>query len=179
MSNKKSIKELIVVEGKTDISLLSSRIDAFFFRTNGYALTKEDIAFINLANEYIGVILLLDPDGPGNKIKQKILNIAPSCKVIDLNKKECIKKNKVGVAESNIESTFLEILKVATVQKERTFNISKKELCECNLIGSNNSKNTRDRLSKALNINLYNSKDLFLKLNCIKINKEQIINYVK
>lgn len=177
--NKIIIKELIVVEGKTDISFISSKIDAFFYRTNGYAITKKDLEFLKLSNKYCGIILLLDPDGPGIKTKEKIMNYVGDCKQVVLEKKRCIKHNKVGVAESDINETKNKIIEVATILEKKEINFSKEELNSLNLINNENSKNTRNKIGEYLGLKIYNSKDLFLKLNCIKINKEDLIKHVK
>ena len=43
---KKKIDGVLIVEGKTDVSYLSSFIDTFFLTTNGYDLSEEKIDFL-------------------------------------------------------------------------------------------------------------------------------------
>ena len=58
------IKELIVVEGKTDIDFLSSFLNADFYQVGGSAIDKDDIDFLKKANAERGIIVLTDPDYP-------------------------------------------------------------------------------------------------------------------
>ena len=63
------IRELIVVEGKNDTKRLKSFFDVDTIETHGMGLGKETIELIRKANEKRGVILFLDPDTPGEKIR--------------------------------------------------------------------------------------------------------------
>ena len=66
------IQEVIVVEGKNDTRRLQSFFDVDTFETDGLALNKEKIELIRKLNEKRGVILFLDPDSPGEKIRQRL-----------------------------------------------------------------------------------------------------------
>ena len=58
------IKEVIVVEGKSDLIFLKSFLDAEIIITNGSEISKETLDLIKKANETTGVIVLTDPDYP-------------------------------------------------------------------------------------------------------------------
>ena len=47
--NKININAVLIVEGKEDVSYLSSFINALFFTTNGYDLNEEKISFLKEA----------------------------------------------------------------------------------------------------------------------------------
>ena len=68
---KKKIKEVIVVEGKNDTNHLKEFFDVDTIETSGLGLNKETIELINNINSKRGVILLLDPDTPGEKIRKR------------------------------------------------------------------------------------------------------------
>ena len=51
---------------------LSNIIKAEFIVTNGFEINEETIELIKKVNETKGVILFLDPDGPGEKIRMKM-----------------------------------------------------------------------------------------------------------
>ena len=70
-----TIKEVIVVEGKTDVATLSNIIKAEFIITNGFEISDETIDLIKKVNETKGVILFLDPDGPGEHILEALENL--------------------------------------------------------------------------------------------------------
>ncbi|MBR4421464.1 MAG: toprim domain-containing protein, partial [Erysipelotrichaceae bacterium] len=63
------IREVIVVEGKNDTRRLQAFFDVDTIETHGLGLKKETIDFIRKVNEERGVILFLDPDHPGEKLR--------------------------------------------------------------------------------------------------------------
>ena len=68
---KKKIKEVIVVEGKDDISAVKNAVDAEVFQVNGHAVRKNrSIEFLKLAYENKGLIILTDPDYAGEEIRK-------------------------------------------------------------------------------------------------------------
>ena len=82
-----TINEVIVVEGKSDVVTLSNIIKAEYIITNGFEISDETIELIRKVNETKGVILFLDPDGPGEKIRMKIMNKVPNLKHAFVNPK--------------------------------------------------------------------------------------------
>ncbi len=68
---KKKIKEVIVVEGKDDISAVKNAVDAEVFQVNGHAVRKnKSIEILKLAYENKGLIILTDPDYAGEEIRK-------------------------------------------------------------------------------------------------------------
>ena len=72
MSNLPIIKEVVVVEGKTDTTHLKRLFDVQTIETNGSAINKKTMSLISQAAKNVGVILLLDPDSTGELIRKKI-----------------------------------------------------------------------------------------------------------
>ena len=65
----KEIKEVIIVEGKSDKQFLETFLKADILTCNGSAIDGFDIEYVKeLANKR-GVIILTDPDYPGQKIR--------------------------------------------------------------------------------------------------------------
>ena len=60
--SKTVINALIVVEGTTDVSLLTSFLDAEIVTTNGSDVPRETIDYILEASKRKDVIVLTDPD---------------------------------------------------------------------------------------------------------------------
>ena len=69
---KSNIDGVIVVEGKEDVSYLSSFLNALFFTTNGLDINKEKIDFLKRASEKNKIIVMTDNDTAGETIKKKI-----------------------------------------------------------------------------------------------------------
>jgi ribonuclease M5 len=69
---KQKIKQVIVVEGKTDTNHLKKLFDVDTIETNGSAISKSTLNLIKQVAKTKGVILFLDPDYTGNLIRKKI-----------------------------------------------------------------------------------------------------------
>lgn len=167
------IKELIVVEGKTDVDFLSNFIDADFYSVNGSAITSSDIEFLKKANLKRGVIVLTDPDFPGMQIRNKINAEIPEVKNAYVRKEVSIKHKKVGVAESTKEEV-INALNNLVSQNNVINNITLSDLYDLGLVGRANSKELRMILCDKLNIGYSNSKLLLRKINSIDITVEKI-----
>ena len=63
---KQKIKQVIVVEGKTDTNHLKKIFDVDTIETNGSAISKSTLNLIKQVAKTKGVILFLDPDYTGN-----------------------------------------------------------------------------------------------------------------
>ena len=71
------IQQVIVVEGKSDIARVRQAVDADLIATGGYALRSAVIQDIRAAYEKRGIIILTDPDGPGEKIRSRLSVMFP------------------------------------------------------------------------------------------------------
>jgi ribonuclease M5 len=99
MFHKKSIIDVIIVEGKSDTKKLQKIFNVDTIETNGSALSEHTINLIKNVSKIRPIILFLDPDGPGEKIRKKLE------KVLTVYKQAFIKHNtitskKFGVAEA-------------------------------------------------------------------------------
>ena len=74
---KKSIKEIIVVEGKDDVSAVRRAVDATILITNGMGLEDARLKEIAAMAKKQGVIVLTDPDVPGTLIRNRITELVP------------------------------------------------------------------------------------------------------
>lgn len=61
------IKEIIVVEGRDDTARVKMAVDADTIETNGSAIGDTVIQQVRLAQGDEGVIILTDPDFPGER----------------------------------------------------------------------------------------------------------------
>lgn len=68
----KKIKEIVIVEGKTDTALLKELFVVDTIETHGLALDKKTLDLIKEASKNRGIIILTDPDYPGKKIRDQI-----------------------------------------------------------------------------------------------------------
>ncbi|WP_052663988.1 ribonuclease M5 [Mycoplasmoides alvi] len=172
---KETIKEIIIVEGKTDTQKLQKLFNVKTIETNGSALTKETINLIKRAAETVGVILFFDPDYQGNKIRKLVsqhLNFYKECFI----KVEDIKKDseKKGIAEANDEAIIFALKNYVTNSFKNEEIITWNEYLNLNL----NSKEKRIKVCNYLKISYANHKQLFKKLNLLGINFNEIQNFL-
>jgi ribonuclease M5 len=174
---KYNITEVVVVEGYHDLAKLKAifeKIDVYI--TNGSEVSIETLKELKILNEKRGLILLLDPDYQGERIRRIINDYVGDTKHAFLPKKECISKNKkkVGIEHANKDVIIKGLTSFYTSSKTITNLIEYKDLYRLKLIGNPSSKALRKILGEELGIGLNNGKTLFKKLNMFNINLSQI-----
>ncbi len=170
----KKIDAIIVVEGKMDEALLSSFIDADIVTTNGSAVSEETIRYIEEASKTRDIILLLDPDSPGKKIRDTIAQRVPTAKHAFVPKEKSIKKHKVGVTECD-KDTILEALSHLVPEKPApTASLTMNDLLELGLMGDDKSSNLRKDIGSKLNIGITNAKTFLKRANALGITRRRL-----
>lgn len=169
----KEIFEVIVVEGKSDVAFLQTFLKADFIITNGSANDGYDRKYlIEIANRR-GIIILTDPDYPGNKIRQEIESFIPSCKHAFIRKEYSIKKRKVGVAESTKEEVLRALENVVTFNKNVKGTLTPTDLFLLGISGANSSENKKKIIDR-FHIGNCNSKTMLKRLNMLNVSKEEL-----
>ena len=64
------LKEVIVVEGKSDTAAIRRALEADTIETGGFTLAASTLRKIEAAYKKRGIIILTDPDGAGNRIRR-------------------------------------------------------------------------------------------------------------
>ena len=164
---KKIINAIIVVEGKSDVQFLESFIDAEFVITNGSDVPRETINY------------LTDPDSPGKRIRDILNNEIPNLLHAYVDKKECIKKHKVGVAESNKEHILNVLDNVIENTKNEQGNWVMEDLYVRNLCGNENANKLRIKVMQELHLGFGNAKTLLKRLNSLNISKDKVDEVIK
>lgn len=178
----KRIKEVVVVEGYHDLAKLKGifeEIDVVI--TNGSEISDETLNELKILNNKRGLILFLDPDYQGERIRRNINNHVGETKHSFLPKEKCINKNKTKVGiEHALEIDILEALTNVIEMKESNHpQITYKDLYELELIGCKNAKSNRKKLTDSIGIGLSNGKTILKKLNMFGITKDEIINTLR
>lgn len=78
------IREAILVEGRYDKNTLRQVVDTAIFQTDGFGIMKdrEKIAFLRQVAEKRGLILLMDSDGAGFVIRNRLKGQIPKEKLL-------------------------------------------------------------------------------------------------
>ena len=172
------IKEVIVVEGRDDITAVKRAIDAECIAVGGFGINGEIIKRIKEAQKRKGVIVLTDPDFAGEKIRRIISKRVPGIKHAYITKDEGLRDGDIGVENANPEAIInaLERAKVSTEVKEEIFNMQ--DLYYFRLAGHPDSRCRRELLGKELGIGLGNGRQLISRLNSYGITKEEFLKAI-
>ncbi|WP_394239428.1 ribonuclease M5 [Niallia oryzisoli] len=175
------IKEIIVVEGKDDTTAIQQAVNADTIETNGSAINDETIEKIKLAQQTRGVIVLTDPDFPGQKIRNIISERVPGCKHAFIPKEMAIHKRGkgVGVEHASAETIRRALQDAQLMQAEAVEEITNEDLITAGLIGGSGAKDRREKLGRLLKIGYTNGKQLHKRLMVFEISKEKFIEAVE
>lgn len=171
---KKRIKEVIVVEGRDDISAVKAAVDAEIIQTNGFSIRKKgNIEKLRVAYEKKGLIVLTDPDFVGEELRKYIQSFFPNVKHAYISRKEGSKDGDVGVENATPEAIInaLEKAKCEVISEENLFSMD--DIIDNRLSGAPESKELREKLGSILGIGYSNAKQFLSKLNRYGITKEE------
>ncbi len=171
------IKESIVVEGIHDKQKIESIFgDISVITTNGSEISIETINLIKNASERNGVILFLDPDGPGDIIRKKIEQHVPNVKHAFLRKEDSISSNskKIGIEHANSDKIKEALENVYTIALKKENNITMSEMSKLGLIGKEKSNILRNYVSSRLNLGITNGKTFVKRVNQFNISVDEI-----
>ena len=171
----KKIKELLVVEGRHDVDNISRFLCAEFICTNGLGISDETLETIVTASENQGVIVLLDPDGPGEAIRRKIMEKAPLAHHAYLAKKDAIGKRNVGVEYAD-EKVIMEALSNCVTYINENESLSWQDYLNLGLVGDSQ---LREKLCAYLHIAPCNNRTLFKRLNGLNLSSETLSEIIE
>lgn len=166
---------MIVVEGKDDTVAIKRAVEADTIETNGSAIGKSVMAQIALAQSRRGVIILTDPDYPGERIRRIISQEIPECKHAFLPKKQAISKNKddLGVENASPDAIRKALSNVKQEMVQYVEVIEWQDLHAAGLIAGAKAKKMREKLGERLHIGYANGKQLHKRLQTFQITKEE------
>lgn len=152
---------VIVVEGKGDVSYLSSFINAEYVILNGYDMPDDVLDYLtNIKNRKI--VVLTDPDEAGICIENKLRSAGFIYEYKKVNIKSCDKNGKHGIAECE-KSEILRVFNEELINDNPFKNSLSK--AEFNELGMMESQKNRDELSKIFHLGFCNAKTLYKRLN--------------
>lgn len=166
MTNKMKINEFIVVEGRDDTERVKRAVECDTIETNGSAINQETLDVIRNAQATRGVIVLTDPDFPGDKIRNTIKEHVPGVKHAYIDREKAKnKRGKIGVEHAAFEDIREALMHVSSPFEEGMESISKDVLIDLGLIVGPDARRKREILGRKLHIGHSNGKQLVKKLN--------------
>lgn len=176
------IKEVIIVEGKNDTKNLKQYFDCETIETHGTCLSKYTLKMIKKMQATRGVILFLDPDSPGEKIRNQINQAIPGCKNAFIERKKARTDKKVGVEHAKKDDLIAALSNCMTYDKTITQEITMQDMYQLHLMGHELSSYLRERIGNYYCVGKTNAKTLLQRLNMLHLTKEELerrVNYEK
>ena len=171
--SKVSLPIVLVVEGTTDKAFLSSFLDCEFIMTNGSAISRETLDYIREVSKSKQVVVLTDPDFPGEQIRAKVAAEVPNVAHAFVRKEVSIKHHKVGVAESTKEEVLAALSNIVPGSFKEG-NITMADLVDLGLMGKEDSDAKRARLAEKWHLGHVNAKSFLKRINALGKNKEEL-----
>lgn len=168
------IKEVIVVEGKDDMSAVKRACQAEIIITGGLGLTQDTLERIRTAQRRCGVIVLTDPDYPGEKIRHMINEAVPGCRHAYLREGQGRnKEGKAGVEYCEPGEIWDALARARCSQATAQACFTIRDLYEHGLAGHPRSGGRRLALCQDLGLGNTNAKQLLGRLNAYGITREE------
>lgn len=172
------IKEVIVVEGRDDITAVKQAVDAEMIAVGGFGINAKIISRIKEAQKRKGVIVLTDPDFAGEKIRSIIAKRVKGVKHAYIAQEDGLKDGDIGVENASPEviRKALENAKITLEEKNEFYNMQ--DMYHFKLTGQTDSKKRRIILGKELGIGYGNANQMVSRLNNYGITKEEFTNAI-
>lgn len=170
------ISEIIVVEGKDDVRAVKGALDAECITTSGLGLNDEILKTIKTAAQRKGIIILTDPDYPGDKIRRLVKEAWPQAKEAFIKKEDALnpKTGKFGVEFASAQTIREAISKARASQETTEDQFSIEDMQSWGLTGQPGSAELRKYLSDHFGIGHANSKQFLKKINAFAIGRAEL-----
>lgn len=175
MNDNLKVREIVVVEGKSDIIAVKRAFEGNIdvIATHGLGLTHKFLEELVELNKRKGIIVLTDPDYAGKRIERIIREYVPDAKFASISRRNASKNSNVGVENASDEAIIeaIERARPDFESKEEAFTIE--DIIDNGLSGLPNSKERRIKLCSELSIGYVNAKQLLIRLNAFGISKKE------
>lgn len=177
---KIKISDVIVVEGKDDVSAVKKAVDAQILVTNGYSLKKRERDLIKKASEKNMIIVMTDSDYAGETIRKRVEQIVGigKCKHAFVPREFSTKDNDIGIENAKPQDIIDSLQKARCTISNTEDIFSMKDMFLYELQGYDNSSEKRDFIGKLLGIGYCNSKQFLSRLNKFGITREELENAI-
>lgn len=159
------IKEVLIVEGKSDVTAVKRAVDADCITTGGFHFSARTLKNIAAAYERRGIIILTDPDSAGENIRNFLSKKFPNAKHAYIPRDEATANDDVGIEQASPESIRKALSKVRTLEINPREEFTAAEMVAFKLSGGAESSKLRDKIGAVLGIGYGNVKTFVRRLN--------------
>lgn len=178
MEKTKTLREIIVVEGRDDQAAINRALVADTIATHGFGITKETWELLEKAYQDRGLIIFTDPDFSGEEIRKKLNGRFPQAKNAFLGREEATKKGDIGIENASPASILsaLDSAKYTLMEKRSEFTLA--DLRDYKLSGGPGAAERRNALGKQLGIGYGNGATFLKKLNQYGISRQEFLEKI-
>ena len=171
-------QKVFVVEGEHDRSrLLQIDSSLHIVITNGSEISNETIAMLQKLDETSDLVLFLDPDHAGERIRSVLDQKLNNCLHVFLAQEKAKSKNnkKIGIEHATTDDIKEAIASMRANITNSKSDVSTTKLYALGLIGKENSKTKRAIIAKRLYLGYPNGKTLLNRLHLFGIKEADLI----
>ncbi|QSO47919.1 toprim domain-containing protein [Alicyclobacillus mengziensis] len=175
------IEEIIVVEGIHDKQAVLRVADADIWVLGGDRISHRLMAELTRAASKRGLIIMTDPDGPGERIRRRLEAVLPGSQHAFVAKSKALGDGAVGIEHASDDA-----IRAALKQVKRSRPISNAapstafagqfttaDLVDAGLVGSTDAANRRQLVGEILGIGYGNAKAFLYKLNALGVERAE------
>jgi ribonuclease M5 len=174
------IKEVIVVEGKSDVAAIRRSIEADCLVTGGFSLSEESLSQIEAAYQRRGIVILTDPDSAGERIRNFLRKRFPRAGHAFIPRCEAVGEDgRIGVEKASPEQIRAALEKVRVGQSEVATIFFTEDLLDKGLSGGAGAADKRAFLGAELGLGWANAKTFLHRLNTYGVSREEFCAALK
>ena len=171
------IKEIIIVEGRSDTAAVKRAVDAQTIETHGFGISGETWSLIQKAYDDMGIVILTDPDFAGEQIRRNLLKRFPHAKHAHVSSADAAKSGAAGVSgvEFATPAAIAEAIEKAKARVEtasETFTYE--DMMELGLTGGEHASDRRMAAGRHLGIGYGNTRSFLSKLNKFGVTRGEL-----
>ncbi|MCL6516622.1 DUF4093 domain-containing protein [Alicyclobacillus sp.] len=174
-SQRLRVREIVVVEGWHDKQAVDRAVDADVFVLGGDRVAARTIDELRRASAHRGVILLTDPDGPGERIRGRIDRAVPNCKHAQIPRRLAIGHGRVGIEYADPQAIRNAILAARPTEDApgRAPEFQLEDLAAAGLTRHPDAARRRRLVGERLGIGYANAKAFLKKLNALGVTRAE------
>jgi ribonuclease M5 len=174
---KVRVKEIIVVEGFHDKQAVDAAVEADVWVAGGDRIARRFIEELKRASRHRGVLILTDPDGPGERIRRRISEAIPGVKHAFIPRQRATNPKGVGVEHAAVEDIRKAILEARPeflpAARDAGATFTMEDLIEAGLVHAADAGLKRMALGDILHLGYANAKSFLYKLNALGVTREE------
>ena len=173
------IKEVLIVEGKSDVAAVKRAVEADCITTGGFHFVRRTLENISAAYKRRGIIILTDPDSAGENIRNFLSKKFPNAQHAYIPRDEATANDDVGIEQAKPDAIRRALSKVRTLELNPREEFTAAEMVGLKLSGGADSSRLRDKVGAALGIGYGNVKTFVRRLNNYGVTREEFLEALK